>query len=162
MSAFTKLVAGFVGGLLGPPTSRKRSRRRKPGVVGEIATLAGKLADNVEQKARARSGGYTVPLVGEQNYQSAVKRCRVGMPVELVCEPENPHDPKAIVAILPGGATLGYVPKDSFLQRAVHEEGKGAKARVIEVVRGKRGFLEIALEVGLNGEGLGERVFTRS
>ena len=83
------------------------------------------------------------------------------MPIELLREPANPFDTGAIVAAMPGGATIGYVPRDSFLRRAVHEEGKGTIARVALLQPGKRGFVEVVLEVALTGRELGERAYRR-
>jgi hypothetical protein len=73
---------------------------------------------------------YAVNVSGETFYQDAIRRCRVGNGAVLYREPDNPHDPRAIVVKMLDGSTIGYVPKTSWLQRVVHEEGLGAEVTI--------------------------------
>lgn len=102
---------------------------------------------------------FPVGLVGEHHYQDAVQRCRTGIRVQLLREPDNPYDAGAIVAVLADGATLGYIPRDSFVYRAVNDEGKGAVAIVRSKGIGERGFVQLVLDVTLDREGLKQRAF---
>ena len=89
---------------------------------------------------------YPIPLVGEQYYQLAVFECRVGDIVDIYHEIGNPHDEQALVVRRQiGGKTLGYISRDSFVQRVVHMEGRGVAAAVREVRLGDRGFYELIL-----------------
>lgn len=98
-------------------------------------------------------GRYTAHLVGESNYQAAVKRLRAGAPVELVPEPGNPHDPRAIRAASLDGATIGYVERDSWLTGALLDQKVAAAARVHELIGGGRGGKTgVVLEVVTAGD----------
>jgi hypothetical protein len=66
--------------------------------------------------------GYPVGLVGESHYQPAIRRCRIGEGVQIVPEPANPYDPRALAVISARGQLIGYIPKSSFVQRLVHDE----------------------------------------
>jgi len=90
---------------------------------------------------------YRVGLVGESNYQSAVKRAKIGMPVDLVHEPANPHDKTAISARIPGGATIGYVPRDSWMKRAILDEDWIIRARVGAINGEQMGNLGVVLDL---------------
>jgi hypothetical protein len=107
---------------------------------------------------------YPVTLVGEQHYQGAIARCRVGDPVRIWREPSNPHDEDAFAVARLDGATLGYIPRDSFLQRAVHEEDKEIGARILSIEEDRRGqgFTHVVLEVTFDGKPVEERAFSRS
>ncbi len=76
---------------------------------------------------------YPVNVVGESHYQEAITNCHVGAGVTLYREIGNPHDDKAIVVKQPGGATIGYVPRGSWLHRIVHEDGMGADATILSL-----------------------------
>ncbi len=94
---------------------------------------------------------YSVGLVGELHYQGAVRRARPGDGVTLALQPDNPHDRNAIVALDRHGDILGYVARENFLQRLVHEEGRGASATVMKVVEEAQGRnLGIVLEVEID------------
>jgi hypothetical protein len=93
---------------------------------------------------------YSVGLVGESHYQAAVGLARPGDPVILAFEPDNPYDADAIVALDHAGRTLGYVPRDSFLQRILHDEGGNVAAEVKAVRAGNSGKLGLVLDVELD------------
>lgn len=88
---------------------------------------------------------YKVGLAGESNYRAAVSRMRPGMPVDLVPEPDNAYDPRAIRAAGPDGETIGYVPKGSWLTRAMLDEDWDVRARVASVEGGRPGAPDIGL-----------------
>ena len=106
---------------------------------------------------------YSVGLVGESRYQPAVRASREGERVRLYREPDNPHDPDAIVAVNARGQIIGYIPADSWLQRVIHEEQKGVTASVAMVTGGtadkpSRG---VVLEVELEGASVPARAFRK-
>lgn len=76
---------------------------------------------------------YRVGIVGESNYQPAVRRCRVGDPVSLVREHGNSHDDQAIAVLSSAGQTIGYLGRDSWLREAILEEGKGCVASIDQI-----------------------------
>jgi hypothetical protein len=96
---------------------------------------------------------YTIQLVGEQYYQPAVGRCRVGEIVDVCIEQGNPFDPLAIVVRrCDGGETIGYIARDSFVRRVIHEDGEGLAAAIASVEEGQRGFYQVALRVSVVDE----------
>lgn len=94
-------------------------------------------------------GRYTVHLVGESNFQAAIRGISAGTPVKLTPEPENPHDPRAIKAVVRGTDTIGYVERDSWLARAMLDDGTKVASRVHEIIGGKadKPSLGVVLEV---------------
>lgn len=83
-------------------------------------------------------GEYRLGLVGESNYQQAVRAIRPGQPVNLEHEPDNKFDKLAIRAVTTAG-TIGYVARDSWLQSVLIEGGQDVFATVLEVTGGGRG-----------------------
>lgn len=71
---------------------------------------------------------YSIRLVGTSHYPAAIMACAPGDRIALRRQPDNPHDDQAIVALNPRGATIGYVPGDSWLRRAVQRDGHGCDA----------------------------------
>ena len=51
-------------------------------------------------------------------------------------EPQNQYDDRAIRAISPKGETIGYIPRDSWVRRAFHEDGTDLFARIEELLGG--------------------------
>lgn len=94
-------------------------------------------------------GRYSSELVGESNYQDAVRRLQVGDPIELVHEPDNAYDALAVKACDLSGRTVGYVPRGSWLQRLVAEDQTDAFALVRSVIGGEPGkpALGVVLDV---------------
>lgn len=105
---------------------------------------------------------YQLGIVGEANYQSAIRRCSPGQCVQIVHEPTNPYDDLALAVVTEGGDTIGYVPRDCWLQDAVHDEGKGCDATIKSIQSGDTGKLGVVLDVCLNSKGVGERAFSRA
>ena len=97
---------------------------------------------------------YSVGIVGESNYQAAIAELREGEHVELVPEPDNPHDPRAISVRDGEGAVIGYIPRAHWLTAALLDEGKPYTARVERIEGGDRErpsrgvVLDVAIGVG--------------
>lgn len=104
-------------------------------------------------------GRYSIELVGESNYQSGVARLRAGDPVELEHEATNTFDPLAVVAKDVAGRTIGYVPRGSWLQRLIAEEGEDVLARVRAIVGGEAGKPQrgVVLDIWTGKEAAAER-----
>lgn len=73
---------------------------------------------------------YPIRLVGTHSYGEAIRRAGVADIVTLLRETGNPHDEDAIVAVDSDARTLGYIARDSWLRRAIVEEGRGCRAMV--------------------------------
>ena len=84
-------------------------------------------------------GEYTLQLVGESNYQPAVRKLVVGEVVNLEAEPANSFDPRAIKAVSRFGDTLGYAPRDSWLQGVLLDQQTDIYARVDRVIGNEAG-----------------------
>ena len=89
-------------------------------------------------KPESRSKSYPVPLHGESNYQAAIPELAVGDLVFLEAEPENPFDNNAVAVTDSSRRTLGYIPRDSWLKRALIKEKKSCLARVHSLNGGRR------------------------
>lgn len=63
-----------------------------------------------EGKKFEQYDSYVVRLAGASFYQEAIGYIEVGQKCELVPEPDNPHDPKALKVVC-GGNPIGYIPK---------------------------------------------------
>lgn len=100
--------------------------------------------------------GYPVGLVGERNYQAAIRACRQGQLVHVVHELRNPHDAKALVVMTEAGDKLGYVPRDCWLRDAIHDEDKGCDAMIASVSAGEQGHKGVVIDVVLNPDGVQE------
>lgn len=98
---------------------------------------------------------YSVGIVGESNYQSAIRDLREGEKVFLEPEPDNRHDPRAIAVRDGDGETIGYIPRDHWLTGAMLDEGKAARATVEAIFGGERGkpMLGVCIEVELGAPG---------
>jgi hypothetical protein len=51
----------------------------------------------------------------------------------LFREPTNVHDPKAIMVVNKLGEPIGYISRESFLQRLIHDEGGGCSAHILSL-----------------------------
>lgn len=89
---------------------------------------------------------YSASLVGEQHYRAAVAKARKGDRVTIDPEPDNAFDPKALVVRNHLGETLGYIPRDSFLQRSIHQKGTVWNARILRAYQDDA-FRQIRIEV---------------
>jgi hypothetical protein len=84
-------------------------------------------------------GRYTIELAGEANYQAAITSLSPGDPVTITHEPDNPHDPRALRCADLTGATIGYIPRDSWLTGAMLDQKTAVRAQIHAVVGGERG-----------------------
>ena len=62
---------------------------------------------------------YPLGLVGESNYQVAIRRCAIGERVYIAEEINNPYDSRALAVERNGGALIGYIPRDSWLREVI-------------------------------------------
>lgn len=102
---------------------------------------------------------YNIGIVGESNYQDAIRSCAQGDPVLVQLEPDNPYDDRALAVVRTDGRVIGYIPRDSFLQRAVHREGQGCIAEIAAIRVGREAMRGVVIEVELVDEPLGQRSF---
>lgn len=102
---------------------------------------------------------YPLGIVGEQNYQAAIKRCSPGQAVNICHEVDNPHDGLALKVETADGQTIGYIPKSSWLRRAIHEEGRGAISTIKSIEAGTAGVLGVVISVALSHDDIEERVY---
>lgn len=102
---------------------------------------------------------YKVGLVGESNYQPAIRRCRAGDAVLIVHEIGNPYDDDALAAVDSAGRTIGYIGRDSWLRDAIHDEDRGCRAVIKSIDRSDGGALGVVLDVTLTDDDLGVRNF---
>lgn len=83
-------------------------------------------------------GQYRLGLVGESKYQDSIEFITEGEPVTLEHEPGNRHDKRAVRAVSRLGGTIGYAPRDSWVQRALIDEKADLFARVDSINGSKR------------------------
>lgn len=93
---------------------------------------------------------YPVGLVGESFCQPAIRKCRVGEPVVLWHQTDNPHDDLAIAVSRINGDRIGYISRDSWLRDAIHRDQQGASAFVLGLNSGRHG-IGVVLQVSLGG-----------
>lgn len=95
--------------------------------------------------------GYPVGLVGETNYQPAIKASSIADAVEILHEIGNPHDERALVVKNASGEKIGYIARDCWLQRAIHDESRSCVAVIWSMNEGPHG-LGVVVEVLLEDE----------
>jgi len=78
--------------------------------------------------------------VTQGNRQEIVRRCRPGEWLALAPEPDNPHDPNAVLIRSGQGSTIGYLPRETAAS-VVANAAKGVRhsAFAAEVTGGDRG-----------------------
>jgi hypothetical protein len=104
---------------------------------------------------------YSVGIVGESNYQAAIRRSRPFEPVLLFHELGNPFDPDAIVIRTSRGETIGYIARESWVQRVVHEDGEGCEAHIQSIAHGGGGTLGVVLELSVTAGPLPTRQYSK-
>jgi hypothetical protein len=95
---------------------------------------------------------YTVGIVGESNYQAAVRGCSEGEKVLICHEPDNPFDDLALRVETVAGDVIGYIPKDNWLRGAIHDEGRGCAATIKFVGDNGYGVYGVRLYVTLTDD----------
>ena len=93
---------------------------------------------------------YAINLVGERDCAEAIAGCRRGDVALVWHEADNPDDDEALAVTDEQGRLLGYVPRHSFLQRAIHDEARGCQAWIRQIGPGARGFNEVRIDVVLD------------
>ena len=102
---------------------------------------------------------YRIGIVGERSYQDAIRGCAQGDLVNVQREPDNPYDDQALAVVRTDGRVIGYIPRDSFLQKAVHKEGQGCIAEIASIRVGGEAMRGVVIEVELVDTPLSERSF---
>ena len=79
---------------------------------------------------------FVAPVKGVSFHQDVVRSVEVGVPLEVVAEPENEFDANAC-AVRAGGETLGHLPRE-IAARLRADGGVCWSAEVVEVLRGSK------------------------
>lgn len=91
------------------------------------------------------------PLAGSQFHalEEVREQLQVGMPLQLVREPENPHDARA-VRVDWQGHVLGYLPRveNSTVSRAL-DAGEAVEARIARLREHRNPWQRLEIEVFL-------------
>lgn len=95
---------------------------------------------------------YSVSIVGESNYQPAVRGCSEGERVLICHEPDNPFDAMALRVETAAGDIIGYIPKNNWLRYAIHDDGRGCAATVQFIGDNGYGVLGARLNVTLTDD----------
>lgn len=99
--------------------------------------------------------GYPVQVVGESNYQAAVRGLKAGQAMRLVHEPDNPYDQRAVSVRTARGKIVGYLPRGSWVTDVLLDQELPVDASVLEVNSGKKGQHGVVLQVVVGaGEGV--------
>ena len=88
-------------------------------------------------------------LVGVSHFQEALSRTAQGEPVRFIHEPDNPHDETAIRVDNSSGETIGYAPRNSWVHRAVHEQGRGVTGAVASIGMSRACLLGVMVTIAL-------------
>lgn len=102
---------------------------------------------------------YPVGIVGEANYQAAIRSCCAGERVYVCHEEGNPHDDLALRVETGGGRTIGYIARSSWLREAIHEQGRGCVATIMAIEGEGRGALGVVLNVTLTDDDISVRAY---
>ncbi len=93
------------------------------------------------------------PLAGFQFYrgEQLFPRLRIGMPLQLVREAHNRHDPRA-VAVHVLGEKIGFVPRaDNAAIAQMLDRGERLSARIIELQTTRNPWQRVKFEVVIDG-----------
>lgn len=102
---------------------------------------------------------YPIALAGCGMYQDAIAAIGVGEVARFFHEADNPYDDRAIAAVCHGD-TIGYVPRGSWLTRALLKEEKPVSARVTRVAPGREGVRFVTLTIELDvGDPVEQRAY---
>lgn len=114
-----------------------------------ILTLIASLAFAGEPRIEARILIQSSPLAGFQFYSGKVvwSEMKVGDPLTLVREPDNPYDPNA-VRVEWRGEKLGYVPRAENADVARHmDRGTKVEARISRLTEDRNPWKRIRFDV---------------
>ncbi len=93
------------------------------------------------------------PVAGFQYYEGEriFRRLREGMALNLVREPENKYDERA-VAVYVGGCKLGFVPRlDNAAVAQMLDRGERLSARIVRLQQSANPWDRVQFEVTLDG-----------
>lgn len=90
-------------------------------------------------------------LVGVSFYQDALSRCEPGQAVDIIHEPDNPHDPMALRVASITGETIGYLPRRSPVHVATLQHGRGIAAVIDSIGMSRACLLGARLSLALCG-----------
>lgn len=105
---------------------------------------------------------YPLGLVGESNYQAAIRQCSEGERVYICHERDNPYDDLALKVETRSGQTIGYIARSSWIRNAIHDEGRGATATVLSVKDAGTGVMGVVINVTLTDDDILERKYKRA
>lgn len=112
-----------------------------------VRIVTGDTGDTFEMPA-AVTRTYSVGLVGESHYQTAIRRCGPGDPVSLVHEPTNRFDNRAIAAKVMG-QVIGYLPRDGWATAVLLDERKNIDGRIASIEQSGGGMLGVVVTVSI-------------
>lgn len=110
-----------------------------------------------------RWNDFSLPGCGEwydnedgSSRQEELRRCRPGESVDLVREPDNPHDPLAVAIVSARGIRVGYL-RRQYAQwiAAKIDDGRAFPVAIVERVKGINlpgSTLGIVVRLNLDGE----------
>lgn len=136
----------------------KQPSQAKP-TRGEKA--AAKAANRARREEIDNAKKYKVGIVGESNYQDAIEQTEPGEPVDFFREPDNPHDEHAVVVTNMHGQKIGYLARDSWVRRAIVQDGKPCCA-LIKSIKKSGGNYGVVLDLSLAGDAIGTRPYEPS
>lgn len=93
---------------------------------------------------------FPVAIVGESNFQRDIADCTEGGLVRIFHESDNPYDDRALVVKNHKGRPIGYLPRDSFVHRALLDEGQDFEAGIRAIVS-KKGSSGVVIEIAFGG-----------
>ena len=117
--------------------------------VTVLVFLAASIAFAAEPRVEIRILIQSSPLAGFQFYSGKVvwSEMKVGDPLTLVREPDNPYDPNA-VRVEWGGEKLGYVPRADNADLARHmDRGTKVEARISRLTQDRNPWRRIRFDV---------------
>ena len=107
-------------------------------------------------------GSFTTNVAGISYRQDAASRCQVGDPVQLIREPENPHDENAIQVLSIDGEPLGYIPRSQSAELAADMDSLSRVSATIKKVTGgydDKPTIGLVLEIEVSDAPYGQRYY---
>lgn len=115
----------------------------------QCSTSSGMLLHINRGRVGVDDGIFYQRVVGVSHHQEALEGCRPGQPVRLIHEPDNPHDEMALKVETADGKAIGYLPRRSWIHKAIHEQGRGVSAVISSVGYGRACLLGCVISVAL-------------
>jgi len=76
-------------------------------------------------------------------------QCRIGERVAILHQLENPADARTLLVRNANGHNIGFIGRNSWLHRAVIDEGRGARAVIKDLYTGQAGYRRVVIAVEL-------------